>query len=128
MAEPSTSAFVVTGAIAVILGPVLGPFALLLFGAFAGSLLALSKVPTMTRWQGVQFIVVGMVIALALTGVAVWMVEKYTPLPGNLAMMPLAFALSAGRDFLLKLIERGVNALGTFFDALAQRKGASDDK
>ncbi len=123
MSEPaSTSAFVVTGAIAYILGPVLGPFALLLFGAVAGSLLALSKVPTMTRMQGLQFVIVGVVIALALTGFAVWLVEKYTPIPGNLALMPLAFAISLGRDYLFKLIERGVDATGIFFDALAQRK------
>ena len=122
--EPSTSAFVVTGAVAALLGPVLGPFTLLLFGAVAGSLLALSKAPTMTRMQGIQFVVVGVAIALALTGVAVWLVERYTPIPGNLALMPLAFALAMGRDYLFTLIERAVSAIGTFFDALARRGGS----
>jgi hypothetical protein len=127
MSEPTTSAYVAMGAVAMMLGPVFGPFALLLFAAAAGAMLAMSKAPSMTRWQGVRFILVGMAIALALTGLAVWLVERYTPIPGNLALMPLAFAISAGRDFLLKLIERGVNALGTFFDALATRGTKPDE-
>jgi hypothetical protein len=128
MSEPTTSAFVATGAIAVILGPVFGPFALLLFAAAAGAMLAMSKAPSMTRMEGFRFIVVGVAIALTLTGFAVWLVERYTPIPGNLALMPLAFALSAGRDTLLKLIERGGDALGKFFDALATRSGNEHDK
>lgn len=125
MQEPTTSAFVVTGAVAWALGPVIGPFALLLFGAIAGSLLAMSKVPTMTRWEGVKFALVGVAIALAITGIAVWMVERYTPVPGNLALMPLAFAISAGRDFLLRLIERGADAVGSLCDRLLNRGGGS---
>lgn len=119
--QPTSWAFVVLGFVTTVLGPVIGPFALLLFGAVAGSLLALGPASSMTRMEGVRFVFVGVCLSLALTGFAVWLVEKYTTIPGNIALMPLAFAIAAGRDQLLVLIKRGANAMGTFLEALTTR-------
>lgn len=114
MTEPGTStSFVVLGAATALLGPVLGPFALLVFGAVAGSLLALGTSEPMTRWQAARFVAVGVAVALALTGLAVWLVERYTDVPGHLALMPLAFAFAAGREHLSGFIKRLLDGLAT---------------
>jgi hypothetical protein len=119
--EPSSGAFIVTSAFIALLGPVLGPFALLLFGAVAGSMLAMGKAASMSRWDGFWFVMVGIVISLSLTGLAVWAVERWTAIPGNLVLVPIAFALSAGRDYILALIKRVFDALGTLFETLFAR-------
>jgi hypothetical protein len=126
MSEPTSTgsaAYVVVGGFIAVLGPVLGPFAMLLFAAAMGALLAMGKAGSMTRWQGAAFVFVSMAISLALTGVVVFIVEKYTPIPGNLVLMPIAFVFAAGREFLLDLVKRIFGAAGTFFEALASRGG-----
>lgn len=127
MAEPNTAAFVATGAAAALLGPVLGPFALLLFAAVAGSMLAMGKAGGMTRRDGLVFILIGVAVSLSLTGAAIWMVERYTSVPGNVALMPLSFAFAAGREHLLKLIARLFAAVGRFVEALLAAFGRGAD-
>lgn len=114
MNEPTYTAFAITGAVAAFLGPVLGPLVLLLFASVMGGLLAMGRVTTMTRWEGVRFVAVGVGISLVLTGFAVWAVEAYTSIPGNIALMPLAFAIAAARNAILDLIETLVAGAGRF--------------
>lgn len=102
---------VATGFLTALLGPILGPYALIAFGAVVGSLLAMSRTPTATRIDGLKFIVIGVLVALVITGAAVWAVEKYLGIPGNIALLPLSFVIGASRNSLLSLID-------WFFDAL----------
>lgn len=123
MHEPGTSAFILTSAFIAVLGPALGPFALLLFGAAAGSFLAMSKAPAMTRWEGARFVFIGMGLSLALSGLCVWLLERFTAIPGHLALVPVAFVIAAGRDHILGLVERIIGAAGAFIEAVFTRRG-----
>jgi magnesium-transporting ATPase (P-type) len=70
MAEPTTPSFIIAGAVATALGPVFGPGVLIAFGAVAGSMLALSKATTSNWRDALKFILVGVFIAIAITGAA----------------------------------------------------------
>ncbi len=122
---PTTITFVITGGAATFVSavwPDLGKYALILFGAIVGSLLAMSKRPTPTRWEGVKFVAVGVAIVMVFNGLAVWVLEKYTPIPGSVAMMPVAFVIAAKRDALLPLMDRAVDALGDVLSTVFKRK------
>lgn len=102
---------VVAGAIFA-LGPVLGPFSLLLFASFAGALLALGKAEVADRMAGFFHLVTSMFVALVLTSACVWAVTNFTSVPADVALMPVAFFLAAGRPFILDLVQKVFGALG----------------
>jgi ABC-type enterobactin transport system permease subunit len=108
MHEQPFSVFAITGVVGAILGPILGPLALLMFAAVMGGLLAMGRMDTMTRWEGFRFIAVGVGISLVLTGFAVWMMETFTMVPGNIALMPVSFAIAATRNSLPGLMEKAM--------------------
>lgn len=120
MAEPTTTTFIGVGAAAALLGPVLGPYALIVFGAVAGSLLAMGKVSTATWREGAWFVLVGVLLATAITGAVAWALEAYLHIPSSIALMPVSAAIGAGRNALLSLIESLFSTLA----ALVSRKGA----
>lgn len=123
-AEPVTatsSAFILTGAVGAALGPIYGPAALMLFAAIMGGMLALSGVATATKWEAARFVLVAVGLSLALTGSGVWLVEKFTPLPGSLALMPVAFGFSAARSKILDTIGK---LLDVFVNIVSKRGGA----
>lgn len=118
--EPGPFSFSLLGAFVYWLGPVLGPYALIVFAAVVGSMLLLSaRTPDATspRWYGVKFIALGAVIALLLTGPLAWGVHAVTGIPANVALIPLAFMLGLARDKLVALINR-------LLDAIASRAAA----
>jgi hypothetical protein len=122
---PTTITFVLTGGAASVaswLWPDLGKYALIFFGAVVGSLLAMSKRPTPTRWDGIKFIAAGVALVMVFNGLAVWALEKYTPIPGSVAMMPVAFVIAVKREALLGLIDKGVEGLGVLLVRVAKRK------
>jgi len=123
MHEPTFSVFAATGVIAALLGPVLGPLAFVLFAAVMGGLLAMSRTTTTTRWDGFKFLAVGVGISFVLTGLVVWAVQEYTPVPGNIALMPVAFLIAASRNSLLDLIDKAIEAAGSFLSLFGKRKG-----
>lgn len=117
MSEPSTTTFIVTGAVATALGPIFGPFALIAFGAVAGSMLAMAGAPTMTRGQGASFVLIGVLIALAITSFLVWLIQLWWPaVPAHLLLMPVAAVIGAARTKLLEvmnlLLDKGGEVLG----------------
>ncbi len=120
MAEPTTTTFIGVGAASALLGPVLGPYALIVFGAVAGSLLAMGRANTATRLEAVWFVLVGVLLATAITGAVAWALETYLHIPSAIALMPVAAAIGAGRNALLTLIEAIFAALAAFLG----RKGA----
>lgn len=120
--EPTTTTFAATGMVAAVLGPVLGPYALIMFAAVVGSLLAMSKTPQATRLAGLKFIAVGVLVALTITGAVIWAVERYTDVPGNVALMPVAFIIGAARLYLLTFIERFLDGIAAAFGLLLNRR------
>ena len=125
MTEPSTTTFIITGAAAAALGPVLGPYALIAFSAAVGSLLALSRMATQTRLEGLRFVIIGMLISLVLTASVVWLVGHYTVIPGNVALMPIAFLLGAGRCHILTLMDKGAAIFNGLMDRVIGKKGGT---
>ncbi len=121
MAEPSTGSFVITGVIAAALGPVLGPATLIAFGAVAGSMLAMSRMETPTRWAAVRFVLVGVLVALAITGAAAWALEKWLDVPTNVALMPVAAIIGAARTSILSLMDRLASLVGDVLGRLGGR-------
>lgn len=128
MQEPPAAAFVATGAIAAALGPIVGPFSLIAFGAVAGSMLAMGKADTATRWEGVRFVIAGVLIALAITGTLVWLIQLMWPaIPSHVLLMPVAAVIGAARNKLLdvmnRILDKGGDLLGRFLDVLGPKKG-----
>jgi len=117
MAEPatSTSAFIITGVIGALLGPLYGPFVLMFFAALMGGMLAMSRAETSSKLEAVRFLFVAVGVSMVLTGAGVWAIEQWTALPGNIALMPVAFAFAAARNSLLSFIDKILEALISIF-------------
>lgn len=102
-----------------LLGPTLGPFALLIFAAVIGAALAMSKErgkdeAPMTRMEGARYILLSACVSLVLTGLCVYLVQKYTDIPGNIALMPLAFFIALSRGELVGLSKQFATWIGGF--------------
>lgn len=130
MSEPGTATFIITTTAVALLGPVLGPNALIVFAAVVGGLLAMSRTPLSTKVEALKFVAVGVLVALVLTGPFVWAVSTYTPVPGHVALVPMAFILGAARNGVLTLMDKCLDAfaaaLGVLLNALAARKGKGE--
>ena len=122
-AEPlsTSSAFIVTGAVGSLLGPVYGPVILMLFAATIGALLALGNTKIDGQWESARFLAVAIGLSMVLTGFGVWVVEHFTPLPGSLALMPVAFAFAAARNMIIDFIGKLLDALV----GIVSRKGGA---
>lgn len=101
------------------LGPVLGPFSLIVFAAGAGAGLALSAQGVSSRWEGFRFWIFTTFIALLLTSPCVWIVAKLTDMPANIALIPVAFVLGAGRSQLLPFITKAFESIPAVLGALS---------
>jgi len=108
-----SSAYIITGAAGALAGPVYGPAALMIFGAVIGALLALQGTKTDSNWEAVRFCLIAIGISLALTGAGVWAIEKFTPLPGNIALMPVALFFAAARNMIIGAIQKILDRLVT---------------
>lgn len=134
MSEPNAT-ILIAGAFATLLGKllgpvwgpaiaaVLGPFLLITFGAVVGSVLAMSAADTKTRSEAVRFVLVGVLLALAVSGISAWALEKYFGVPTYVAFMPVAAVIAAARLAILNLMESLVQIVGSLFSYLAKPKG-----
>lgn len=116
-----SSAFIITGAAAAMLGPIFGPAVLMLFAAVIGGLLALRSEKTDSKLEAFGFICVAVCLSLALTGTGVWLVERFTPIPGSLAVMPVACGFAAARNLIIDFISKMLDAVVSIFS----RKGGA---
>lgn len=129
MTEPGPISFSLVALAAVGLGPVLGPYAVLLFAAGVGAGLALSVEKPAGLWRGFRFWLMATVIALLLTGPCVWAVEKATngQVPAHIALIPVAIVLGAAKPHLAALVKNLVDgfaaAVTSWFQAVANRRG-----
>lgn len=127
MTEPGPVSFSLLGAVVAVLGPALGPYALIVFAAFVGCLFALGAEPTKTRTDGLKYMAMGVLAALLFTGPALWLVEKYLDVPAHIALTPVALALGACRNKLLEFMQQTLDAVaaavGVVINAVATRRG-----
>lgn len=125
MTEPAGPiSFSLFGIFVAALGPVLGPYVLIVFGAGVGAGLALSVHKPTTRWEGIKFWALATAIALLLTAPLVWAVDKYTAVPAEVALIPIAFVLGAAKPYLMKLIStvlEGLPAVLSIFSGAGKR-------
>jgi hypothetical protein len=140
MAEPSSSALGITVLItsllgpvvgpgtAALLGPIIGPATLLAFGATAGSMLSMSRMPTLGEgWRktlnGAWFVLVGVLFALAIGGSMAYALERWAQVPVSVALMPIGAIIGAGRVAVLTLIDRLLSGLGDLLALIFARGG-----
>lgn len=130
MTEPGPVSFSVVAAAVAIAGPVLGPYALLVFAAGVGAGLALSAEKPLTRWAGVRFWLLATAIALLLTGPCVALLAHYTDVPANVSFIPMAFLLGAARRHIGSFVQQALDAItaaaSAALQAAANRRGGGE--
>lgn len=95
MAEPSASSISITALAIAVLGPMAGPYALIVFAALAGALWPLSTMPTVTRMQGAAFLLRVVAGAVVLTGSAAYWIETTYRVPAVESVALVAFGIGA---------------------------------
>ena len=97
MPEPtSTSAGLSLAALSVaLLGPMAGPYALIVFAALAGALWPLSAADTMTRTAGAWLLLRCTLTAVALTSGLSLLLQSQWQIPAKESLAPVAFAIGA---------------------------------
>jgi hypothetical protein len=127
MSEPAGPvSFSLLGAAVALAGPVLGPYALIVFAAMVGALLALSKASTDGHWAGLRYVALASAIALLITGPICWALATYLGVPANIALIPVAFLLGAKRDALLDFLNQLLDAAAAAFTSaldIAAKRG-----
>lgn len=120
MAEPSTSTLSITALAIALLGPMAGPYALIVFAALAGALWPLSTMPTVTRAQGAVFLLRIVATSVTLTGGAAYWIETRYQVPAVQSLAFVAWGIGAmgngWRPVLQGLRNAVVNVVGKFAD------------
>lgn len=123
MAEPSLSSFILVGALTTAAGPILGPLALIVFGAVSGSMLSMSEASTKTVWEGFKFVTVGILLSISITEMAALVLEKLFGLPEIYVLMPIAAVIGANRIQILDLTRSSLSKLGTKLSSFIDKIG-----
>jgi hypothetical protein len=95
MAEPSATSLSITALAIAVLGPMAGPYALIVFAALAGALWPLSTMPTVTRAQGAAFLLRVVAGAVVLTSFAAYWIESTYNVPAVESVALVAFLIGA---------------------------------
>lgn len=95
MAEPSATSLSITALAIAVLGPMAGPYALIVFAALAGALWPLSTMPTVTRAQGAAFLLRVVLGAVVLTSSAAYLIEHLYQVPAIESFALVAFGIGA---------------------------------
>lgn len=115
MPEPTSSAGISIAALSIaLLGPLAGPYALIVFAALAGTLWPLSAANTMTRWEGAWLVLRCTMTSVILTGAAAtWLHSQYGwQVDETIAPVALAFgALGNGWRAVLDKLSGIVNGI-----------------
>ena len=97
MAEPTstTAGISATALLIAFLGPLAGPYALIVMAALAGALWPLSTMEIPTRMDGAKFLARIVATACLLSGTAAWWLETRYSLPAVHGMAVVAFLIGA---------------------------------
>lgn len=106
MAEPTSTAGTSLVAVAgVLVGPIAGDYAVIVFASLAGSLWALARGPSMSRGEGARLVLRVLLTAVALTGgAALWLEHNYH-WPAKHLLAPLAFIVGLFGDRWTALVD-----------------------
>jgi MFS family permease len=114
MAEPNSSAAVGMGgafgaaAISAALGPIVGPWAMVLVGAFLGAVWAVADADTPTAWAGVPIFLRGFIAAVLFTGTLSVLAAPHVGAAAEYLLFPLAGLLAWQHRRVPELVEWGL--------------------
>lgn len=99
MAEPHSATAAVgsafgVAAISAALGPIVGPWAMVLVGAFLGAVWAVADADTKTAWAGVPVFLRGFIAAVLFTGVLATVAAPHVGAAAEFLLFPLAGLLA----------------------------------
>lgn len=96
MPEPTSTSGISLAAVSIaLLGPMAGPYALIVFAALAGALWPLSAADTMTRAAGAWLLLRCTLTAVVLTSALSLVLQNQWQIPANETLAPVAFAIGA---------------------------------
>lgn len=96
MPEPTSTSGISLAALAIaLLGPMAGPYALIVFAALAGALWPLSAADTMTRSAGAWLLLRCTLTAVALTSALSLVLQSQWQIPAGESLAPVAFVIGA---------------------------------
>jgi hypothetical protein len=120
MPEPTSTSGISLAAVSIaLLGPMAGPYALIVFAALAGALWPLSAADTMTRTAGAWLLLRCTLTAVALTSALSAVLQSRWQIPANEALAPVAFAIGALGNGWRPVFE----AVGAALQAILNRVG-----
>lgn len=122
MPEPTSTSGISLAAVSIaLLGPMAGPYALIVFAALAGALWPLSAADTMTRAAGAWLLLRCTLTAVVLTSALSLVLQNQWQIPANEALAPVAFAIGALGNGWRPVFE----AVGAALQAVVSRAGGS---
>lgn len=120
MPEPTSTSGISLAAVSIaLLGPMAGPYALIVFAALAGALWPLSAADTMTRTAGAWLLLRCTLTAVVLTSALSLVLQNQWQIPANEALAPVAFAIGALGNGWRPVFE----AVGSALQAVLARAG-----
>ncbi|MCT6721685.1 hypothetical protein [Acidovorax sp. K2F] len=120
MPEPTSTSGISLAALSIaLLGPMAGPYALIVFAALAGALWPLSAADTMTRSAGAWLLLRCTLTAVVLTSALSLVLQNQWQIPANEALAPVAFAIGALGNGWRPVFE----AVGSALQAVLARAG-----
>ena len=88
------------------LGPLAGPYAVILVSALAGAMWALAAAPTATRSAGAMLVLRLVLTAVMLTSGVAWVLEAQYDWPGHQLLAPVAFVIGMVGDRWRSLLDK----------------------
>ncbi len=120
MPEPTSTSGISLAAVSIaLLGPMAGPYALIVFAALAGALWPLSAADTMTRSAGAWLLLRCTLTAVVLTSALSLVLQSQWHIPANETLAPVAFAIGALGNGWRPVFE----AVGAALQAVVSRAG-----
>lgn len=120
MPEPTSTSGISLAAVSIaLLGPMAGPYALIVFAALAGALWPLSAADTMTRAAGAWLLLRCTLTAVVLTSALSLVLQNQWQIPANETLAPVAFAIGALGNGWRPVFE----AVGSALQAVLARAG-----
>ena len=124
MTEPTSSGISLTVIFIALLGPLAGPYALIVFSALAGALWPLSAIPTPTRSDGAWLLFRCTVTAVLFTVFIAQALERFLQIPASEALAPVALIIGAMGNGWRPVFD----AVGAALGALIGKLGSKNER
>lgn len=120
LAPPGSATFLIgiVGALAAWLGPLWAQILVIAFGSLIGSTIVVSRVPMASFWAAIRFILVGILLAWPLTGLAMWAGAYFLSIPEWVTILPAATIIGVARNQVIDLISHVIDLAGRAIDAV----------